>query len=225
MKLAVFDFDGTLFPQDTLPFLLKQWREQKLSMRRLMVTYAMVGVMYIRYKLGLYGSMSREHMRKKAMQRFTHIFHAMTKEDVDTFFERCARIIVQSLNTAVVAEMRNKKAGGFHTVLLSGGYQRLMDYVGASLSFDTVIGTALKYKQDTVDASQTLDIVSGDEKAQRLNDAFSSVQVDWEQSCAYADSLSDMPILRLVGHPVVVNPDPGLAKELETTGWPVLSEA
>ena len=27
MKLAIFDFDGTISPQDTLPFLLKQWKK------------------------------------------------------------------------------------------------------------------------------------------------------------------------------------------------------
>jgi hypothetical protein len=30
MKLAIFDFDGTLSPQDTLPFLLKQWKSSSI---------------------------------------------------------------------------------------------------------------------------------------------------------------------------------------------------
>ena len=33
--------------------------------------------------------------------------------------------------------------------------------------------------------------------------------LDLEQSWAYSDSASDLPMLRAVGNPVVVNPDPG----------------
>ena len=69
MVLAVFDFDGTLFPKDTLPFLLSQWRVQKRSKRRLYATYLSVGGMYVRYKLGLVGALSREQVRRSALQR------------------------------------------------------------------------------------------------------------------------------------------------------------
>jgi HAD superfamily hydrolase (TIGR01490 family) len=220
MKLAVFDFDGTLFPKDTLPFLLKQWHAQKMSRLRFVTTSATVVGMYIRYKLGLYTGLSRELMRRKAMQRFTPIFHGMSKKDTDAFFERCAHLILPKLNTAVVEEMKRAKAAGFHTVLLSGGYQRLMDFVGALLGFDTVIGTALHYKDGYVDARKPLDIVCGDDKASHLRGAFE--EVDWKASIAYADSLSDLTILNLVGIPVAVNPDPELKAEAEQADWRLL---
>lgn len=31
MKLAIFDFDGTLVPKDALPFVLAQWKKQNYS--------------------------------------------------------------------------------------------------------------------------------------------------------------------------------------------------
>ncbi len=222
MKLAVFDFDGTLFPKDTLPFLLKQWRIQKMSRLKLITISAAVGGMYMRYKLGLYTGLSREHIRRKAMQRFTPIFNRMSKKDVDAFFERCANLILPQLNTDVLSEMKKAKAEGFHTVLLSGGYQRLMDFVGASLGFDTVIATALHYNDGRVDAHQPLDIVCGDDKASHLRDTFGAKEVDWRASVAYADSLSDLSILNLVGTPIAVNPDPELKIEAEKAGWRLL---
>lgn len=223
MKLAVFDFDGTLFPKDTLPFLLKQWHAQKLSRLRFVKTCTSVGGMYMRYKLGLYTGLSRELVRRKAMQRFTPIFHRMKKEDVDAFFERGAQLILSKLNAPVVDEMKKTKAEGYHTVLLSGGYQRLMDFVGASLGFDTVIGTALHYKDGVVDAHEPLDIVCGDDKASHIRDTFGSMEVDWKASTAYADSLSDLSILNLVGIPVAVNPDPELKIEAEQADWRLLT--
>jgi hypothetical protein len=41
-------------------------------------------------------------------------------------------------------------------------------------------------------------------------------------SYAYSDSESDLPMLRVVGHPVVVNPDPDLRRIAAEEGWEVL---
>lgn len=224
MVLAVFDFDGTLFPKDTLPFLLSQWRVQKRSKRRLYATYLSVGGMYVRYKLGLVGALSREQVRRSALQRFTRIFSGLPQADIDAFFERCAGLIAEQLRPCVVRELRKAQAEGCHTVLLSGGYARLMDFVGGIMGFHTVIGTALRMKDGIVDASQTLDIVCGEEKAERLRLKFDGQPVDWAQSRAFADSLSDVPILELVGHPVVVSPDEGLKDVIARNSWPVLAE-
>ncbi len=43
--------------------------------------------------------------------------------------------------------------------------------------------------------------------------------IDLAASYAYSDSLSDLPMLRAVGNPVVVNPDPPLAEIAREEGW------
>jgi hypothetical protein len=47
-------------------------------------------------------------------------------------------------------------------------------------------------------------------------------EIDLEASYAYSDSLSDLPMLRAVGNPVAVNPDPPLAALAKEEGWQVL---
>ncbi|GAC1419314.1 MAG: HAD-IB family hydrolase [Actinomycetota bacterium] len=47
--------------------------------------------------------------------------------------------------------------------------------------------------------------------------------IDLEHSYAYSDSFTDVPMLSLVGNPVVVNPDKDLRKHAEENGWQVLS--
>jgi hypothetical protein len=47
-------------------------------------------------------------------------------------------------------------------------------------------------------------------------------RIDLRSSYAYSDSESDLPMLRLVGHPVAVNPDPQLARVARDEGWEVL---
>ena len=37
----------------------------------------------------------------------------------------------------------------------------------------------------------------------------------------YTDSAADLPVLEVVGHPVVVHPDPKLRREAKRRGWPI----
>jgi len=45
--------------------------------------------------------------------------------------------------------------------------------------------------------------------------------VDLDRSYFYTDSISDLPLLERVGHPVAVNPDPRLRRLAGQRGWPV----
>ena len=46
---------------------------------------------------------------------------------------------------------------------------------------------------------------------------------DLSECSAYSDSVSDVPLLRLVGHPYAVNPDRALREMSEREGWPTLT--
>jgi phosphoserine phosphatase len=45
--------------------------------------------------------------------------------------------------------------------------------------------------------------------------------IDLAKSYFYTDSITDLPLLDLVGHPVVTNPDPFLYREAVRRCWPV----
>ena len=45
---------------------------------------------------------------------------------------------------------------------------------------------------------------------------------DLRLSYGYSDSVSDLPMLELVGHPVAVNPDGALEAVAHQRGWPVV---
>ena len=47
--------------------------------------------------------------------------------------------------------------------------------------------------------------------------------VDLSKSYFYTDSITDLDLLELVGHQVVVNPDPLLKREATKRGWPILN--
>jgi phosphoserine phosphatase len=57
----------------------------------------------------------------------------------------------------------------------------------------------------------------GDAKAEAIRELASVRGIDLSSSYAYTDSITDLPMLRAVGHPVAVNPDRDLRKEAETS--------
>ena len=59
-------------------------------------------------------------------------------------------------------------------------------------------------------------------KAQAIRELAERENIDLAASWAYSDSESDLPMLRLVGHPVAVNPDGALAKVAREEGWEIL---
>ncbi len=61
----------------------------------------------------------------------------------------------------------------------------------------------------------------GEAKAQAVRDLAERVGIDLEGSYAYTDSVTDLPMLEAVGHPVAVNPDKDLRKEAEARGWDI----
>jgi HAD superfamily hydrolase (TIGR01490 family) len=59
-------------------------------------------------------------------------------------------------------------------------------------------------------------------KAQAIRELAEREGIDLAASYAYSDSESDLPMLRLVGHPVAVNPDAELARVARAEGWQIL---
>jgi hypothetical protein len=54
-----------------------------------------------------------------------------------------------------------------------------------------------------------------------MRDMAAAEDIDLEVSYAYSDSITDLPMLEAVGHPVVVNPDSALRAIAEERGWEI----
>jgi HAD superfamily hydrolase (TIGR01490 family) len=59
-------------------------------------------------------------------------------------------------------------------------------------------------------------------KAEAIRALAAREGIDLSESWAYSDSESDLPMLRVVGHPVAVNPDAELGRIARAEGWQVL---
>jgi phosphoserine phosphatase len=62
----------------------------------------------------------------------------------------------------------------------------------------------------------------GEGKAEAISHLAQERGINLAESWSYSDSMSDVPMMEIVGHAVAVNPDAELAALSRTRGWPVV---
>lgn len=219
MKLAIFDFDGTLLTNDTLPSLGREWLRQKRSPARYYKVLLSVVPVLIKYKAGL---MSREAMKGQAFKRFNRIFTGMSRQEIEEFFQEAYPNLRELFNPTVLEEIRLAREQGFHCVLLSGAYIELLQLVSSDLGMDTALGARLAFKNNVFDQHGETRFVNGVGKRSILLEAFAGQSVDWEQSRAFGDSFADICIIETVGERVAVNPDLQLLEHAQKNQWRIV---
>lgn len=222
MKLAVFDFDRTLFPKDTIPYLMKQWYKLDYPKDKIMKVYIRLLPAYVIYKLGIGGNKANKKLRNMAVEGFDELLKGMTKDEINSFFEKTSKELTNELNKEVVEKVIKAQQEGMHTVIISGAYEPLLQIIGNDLKIDTIIGTKLSYDNDDIYSyNQKLIIVEGDRKVEELENYFTQT-LDWENSYFYTDSIRDIKLLERVGNPVAVNPDQHLLNHAKDRNWDII---
>jgi alcohol-forming fatty acyl-CoA reductase len=86
---------------------------------------------------------------------------------------------------------------------------------------DDVLCSTLAQENGAYTGELTGAPVAGDARARMLASFARRRGLDLTRSYAYADSISDLPMLEAVGNPVAVNPDRRLRTAAKARGWKV----
>ncbi len=115
-------------------------------------------------------------------------------------------------------------------VLTSVTSRFLVELTAGELGFEHVIATELEVLANGSFAGRTRDVLNMREgKVMRLrnwlaarDDTTDGLDAQLARAFFYSDSINDLPLLLVVGQPVVVDPDARLAVEAQQRHWPVL---
>jgi len=111
-------------------------------------------------------------------------------------------------------------------VLVSAGPLPLIQRLAQVLGAHHAVGTQPRVRQGRFTGGVSGLVSIGKNKPILLQDLLSRLQidVDFENSHAYADSLGDVPLLEMVGNPVAVYPDEELRPVAINRGWQIFPE-
>jgi HAD superfamily hydrolase (TIGR01490 family) len=100
--------------------------------------------------------------------------------------------------------------------------QEMADLMAIVLTFDGAVGSVSEVVDGVYTGRPGGPFTYREGKAEAIRDLAEREDIDLAASWAYSDSESDLPMLRLVGHPVAVNPDAALARVAREEGWEIL---
>ena len=169
---------------------------------------------FVLWKLGLWGSL--ESIANKGARELAGISIEELDRALDVIFEQRVRhkMYVDALH--LIDEHRMK---GHEVILLSSSFEPFVKKIGAYLSLPHVIATKLRVSGarytgeiDGMLIGGNKHIVVGDFIAK--NKPF--------ETYAYTDHSQDIPMMKLVTHPVAVNPDMRLRRAARKNQWTVL---
>ncbi|KKK33620.1 haloacid dehalogenase [Mesobacillus campisalis] len=209
MRVAIFDFDRTLFPEETFPLLMKHLKTHPQKYRSFM---SRILPIYAAYKCKLY---PEQRMREHSMRSYISAFGKVPETEVNQFFSQLGSMMSEKLSEPMLARLQQHREDGYYIMLVSGAFQPLLNSVAAKLPFDEVIGTNFHKKN--------LQYINGSRKREVVHERLSHMEVDWENSFAYGDSYTDLNVLELVGNPVAVQPEPRLLEVASRRQWEILA--
>lgn len=140
----------------------------------------------------------------------------------DIVTETLHEIIDPLVYNEAVELIGEHKAAGRDIVIISSSGDEVVRPIGEMVGADHVIATRMVVNEGRYTGEVEF-YAYGPHKAAGLRALAEERGYDLDQSFAYSDSVTDVPMLEAVGHAYAVNPDKALRKLAVENGWPVLA--
>jgi HAD superfamily hydrolase (TIGR01490 family) len=114
------------------------------------------------------------------------------------------------------------KREGRDVYLVSASPIEIVRPVGRHIGVTNIIATKVKTDAAGFFLPELEVYAMGPGKADAIRDLAEREDIDLTESYAYSDSITDIPMMEVVGHPVAVNPEKELRKVAEEKEWPIL---
>jgi fatty acyl-CoA reductase len=212
--LAVFDLDGTLMSSNIIETYLwmrlpelnraEKAREIGKLLRRM--------PSYIQAERRDRGGLLRAVYRRYAGADLTELDRLAD--------EVLTQHVLERVSAAAVRRVREHREAGHRTLLLTGAVRPLTRPLGPL--FDEIVAADLAVDERGLATGFLADPpLVGESRAAWLRRYAQLGGYDLSRSYAYADSYSDLPMLRAVGLPTAISPDVPLWREARKVRWPV----
>jgi HAD superfamily hydrolase (TIGR01490 family) len=212
---AFFDVDGTLV-QTTIAHYYVYFRRRRMTplLGKLWNAAFMV-------KCGYYVVLDKIN-RSRLNVVFYRSYAGLPASEIRGQAMDCYHDVMKPRRFEQAAEcMATHRNAGHEIVLATGSIDFIIAPLAKDLGADSVISPTLAVSDGRFTGELDGLPISEEEKARRIEEFADARGIDLSQSHAYGDSIADLPMLEIVGHPHAVNPDKALAATARARGWPV----
>ena len=188
------------------------------------------------------GMVSRRQMTHWGIQHLKFRLRGASDQDTDELVEQIRELlagvperalkrmvpdllagILPRIYPQMLAEVRSHQDAGRPAFIVSAASHGVVELLARVLDMEGGIGSRYEV---TADGRYTGELVGGlnygELKIAPMRQFAEDHDLDLDASWAYSDSVSDLPMLELVGHPVAVNPDAELARIARERNWQVM---
>lgn len=213
---AFFDLDKTLMAGSSGMVFARVAAQHGLVSRKQMLRW---GRDHLRYRLK--GSTDDETRELLKVARET--FNGVPEREITRMGPEVMAGILPRVYPQMLDEVHHHQDEGRATFIVSAAANEMVASLATVLGMEGGIGTAYAVGPDgNYTGEFEGPFVYGKGKVEVMNRFAAEHAIDMDASFAYSDSASDLPMLRAVGNPVVVNPDEPLREIAKAEGWRVM---
>lgn len=214
--VAFFDVDNTLLRGASMFHMAKAAQRAGIIKAREIIKFGWHQATFL-----FIGENNRQlgSIKDRAVQIIGGHTEAELREIANEIFERDIR---NRLWPETVGLTQEHIAKGHQVWLISATPRIVGTVIAERLGLTGALGTEFVTEDGVFEGSFAGDVLHGEAKAVAARELTTRLGASLEDCWAYSDSRNDIPLLTLVGHRVVVNPDSRLAKHARRLGWPIL---
>lgn len=214
--LAFFDVDNTLMRGTSLFQLGREaWNKKVITMRDI-APFVWHQMRFIRKGENM------GHL-KTAREKALELSSGKQRSEIIELAEGIWQERIQRRLYPGTVELTQEHISKGHEVwLVSATPWEIGDLIARKLGLTGAIGTRIRHEDGVYTGELDGEVMHHEHKAEAAKELALKAGADLSQSWAYSDSRNDIPLLELVGNPVVVNPDPILAHHAHQNEWPIL---
>ena len=213
---AFFDLDKTIISRSSMLAFGPSFYRHGLLSRTDMLRG---GLAQLRFRLS-----GADHRRMEKIRE--QVSETCRGWPADRVTEIVTRHLKELILPYVYAEARAllsaHRGAGQDVVIVSTSGQEVVAPIAALLGVVSVIATRMRIADGRYTGEMEF-YAYGEAKAARVRELAAQRGYSLPHCYAYSDSVTDLPMLEVVGHPRAVNPDRALRRIAIERGWPVLS--
>lgn len=213
MRAALFDMDRTLVRKETASLFVSYQRRIGEARRR-----DMLRVLYwvAQYTAGV---IDAPDVAARAVRSLAGTPEAALAARCDDWFRRFVEPHVCDLGRRAVERHRER---GDVLAIATGASPYAARPLARRLGIPHVVASELELDDRNVFTGRFVaPLCYGLGKVERARRLARELGFRVEEATFYSDSYTDLPLLEIVAEPVVVNPDPRLAREARARGWTI----